>query len=64
MKINMGKPDQIFRVVLALAIFGLGYFYKSYWGFIGFVPLLTAYFRRCPGYLPFGISTNKTEKLS
>ena len=33
------------------------YYYKSWWGLIGIVPLLTAIFRFCPAYLPFGLSS-------
>ena len=43
---------------------GAGYYYKSAWGFIGLLPILTATIRFCPAYLPFGLSTCavKSEK--
>ena len=62
MKPNVGKIDSVVRVVVALVIFGAGLYFKSYWGLIGFVLLATAYFRRCPSYVPFKISTVEGEK--
>jgi hypothetical protein len=58
---NVGKTDMIVRIILALAIFALGFYYKSWWGLAGFVPLLTALLRFCPAYLPFGISSAKKQ---
>lgn len=57
MKCNVGKTDRIIRGVAGLAILGAGIYFKSWWGAVGLVPLLTAVFRFCPAYLPFGIST-------
>ncbi|RUT32791.1 DUF2892 domain-containing protein [Arsenicitalea aurantiaca] len=67
MKINVGTPDRIVRLVLgltliALALFsGLSVFASPlfYWGAIGIgiVLVVTATLRFCPLYLPFGIST-------
>ncbi len=60
---NVGTADRIVRIVVAIALLGLG------WGgvvdgiagtilkFVGFVPLLTAAVGFCPLYSPFGIST-------
>lgn len=57
MKCNVGPADRILRIVVGLAILGAGYYYQSWWGLVGLVPLLTAVFRICPAYLPFGMST-------
>lgn len=57
MKPNVGGLDRIVRIVGGLVILGAGYYYKSWWGLIGIVPLLTAVFRFCPAYLPFGLSS-------
>lgn len=62
MKINVGSADRIARIVLAVIIFALGVYYQSLWGLIGIIPLGTALMRTCPAYLPFGISTCKTEE--
>jgi hypothetical protein len=61
MKTNVGKTDMIIRIVLALVIFALGYYFRSWWGLAGFVPLLTAIFRFCPAYWPLKISSAKKE---
>lgn len=54
---NMGGTDRIVRLILGLAIVAAGVYYKSWWGAIGAVPILTAMVGSCPAYLPFGIST-------
>jgi hypothetical protein len=61
MKKNVGSIDRTLRLVLGLVIIAVGLYYQSWWGLIGIVPLLTSAFSRCPVYLPFGISTCKTE---
>jgi hypothetical protein len=63
MKPNVGKADMIVRIVLAVVIFALGYYFKSWWGLVGIVPLATAFVRWCPAYWPFGISTAKKEEV-
>lgn len=57
MKTNVGSIDRIVRIIAAFVIFGVGYYFKSWWGLVGLMPLLTAFVRFCPAYLPFGIST-------
>ena len=57
MKTNVGTLDRIVRVILGLAILAAGYYYKSWFGLIGIVPLLTAFVGFCPAYVPFGLST-------
>jgi hypothetical protein len=57
MKPNVGSIDRTLRFLLGLALLGAGYYFKSWWGLVGVVPLLTATFRFCPAYLPFGLST-------
>lgn len=61
MKQNVGTVDRVIRVILGLAIIGLGIGFKSWLGVIGLVPLLTAAIGWCPLYLPFGISTCKVK---
>ncbi len=63
MTFNIGKSDRAFRVILGLLICGLGFYFKSYWGFIGILPLATAGLRVCPAYLPFHLSTVKKGEL-
>jgi hypothetical protein len=57
MKPNVGSLDRILRIIVGLAVLGAGYYYQSWFGLIGIVPLLTATFSFCPAYLPFGLST-------
>jgi hypothetical protein len=57
MKPNVGSIDRTLRYLLGLALLGAGYYFKSWWGLVGVVPLLTATFRFCPAYVPFGLST-------
>lgn len=57
MQFNVGTTDRILRVIVGFVILGLGYFYGSWLGLIGIVPILTGIVRFCPAYLPFGIST-------
>ena len=63
MKTNIGSIDRVVRIIagvtlIALAATGI----IGVWGYLGVVPLLTAFVRFCPAYLPFGISTCATEK--
>lgn len=59
---NVGSADRVIRLVLGLVIIGVGFYYQSWWGAIGIVPLFTALIGWCPAYLPFGISTCSTRK--
>lgn len=61
MKSNVGSTDRIFRIILAVVIFAVGIYYQSLWGLVGIIPLGTALMKTCPAYLPFGISTCKTD---
>ncbi|HPD95732.1 MAG: DUF2892 domain-containing protein [Bacteroidales bacterium] len=57
MKKNVGKVDMIVRIIIAIVIAGLGFYYRSWWGLIAIVPLLTGLLRFCPLYLICGIKT-------
>jgi hypothetical protein len=60
MQCNVGKTDRIIRVLIGISIILAGFYYQSWLGVIGVVPLVTASLGWCPAYLPFGISTCKT----
>jgi hypothetical protein len=62
MEKNIGKTDKLIRVVAGLVIIALGFYFKSWWGLIGLVPLLTASISWCPLYIMLGCSTCKTKK--
>ncbi len=62
MKTNVGKADRVARVIIGVVILSLGFWFKSWLGLIGIVPIFTAAIGWCPAYLPFGINTCKTKK--
>lgn len=57
MKKNVGSADKIVRIVVGIAIVAAGFYFKSWWGLIGIVPLATAFMGFCPLYLPLNLST-------
>jgi hypothetical protein len=65
MPINMGRIDQYVRIVLGLTLVafafkdGLSIDGWHWFGLLGFVLLLTAYFRTCPAYSVLRISTRE-----
>lgn len=61
MKANVGNTDRLIRIILGLVIIGWGVMNANWLGAIGLIPLATAFLRWCPAYLPFGLSTCKTE---
>jgi len=66
MKTNVGSADRIVRLVLGVVIILLGIYFKSWWGIIGIVPVITGLLNFCPAYSLIGVSTKKkveTEKL-
>ena len=54
MKKNVGCMEKNLRIILGVAILGVGYYYKSYWGLLGIVPILTAIISWCPLKVLFG----------
>ena len=66
MKANVGNSDRIIRFILGAVIIVLGFYFKSWWGVVGIVPILTGLLNFCPVYNLIGVSTKKkieTEKL-
>jgi hypothetical protein len=59
MKLNVGSADRVIRIVVGVAICAAGWYYHSWWGLIGLVPIITAAIGWCPAYLPIGLSTRK-----
>lgn len=57
MKHNIGSLDRIVRIALGLAALGMGFYFESWWGLAGLLPLLTGLVRICPAYLPLGLNT-------
>jgi hypothetical protein len=61
MKANVGSADRIIRLVLGVVIIALGFYFKSWWGVVGLVPLVTGLINFCPVYSLIGISTKKNS---
>ncbi len=61
MKHNIGKTDKIIRSIVGVAVISTGIYFMSWWAVLGLIPLITVVVAWCPAYLPFGISTCKTD---
>lgn len=59
MQCNVGKTDRTIRIIAGIVLIAAGFYFKSWWGAIGIVPLLTGTLRWCPPYQLLGISTDK-----
>jgi len=62
MKCNVGGIDRTLRIILGVVIVLAGLYFKSWWGAVGIIPIITGAIRWCPAYLPFGFSTCKSDK--
>jgi hypothetical protein len=54
---NVGSLDRAVRIVLGLALIALALFNGQWWGWIGVIPLATAFMGFCPAYKLVGLST-------
>ncbi len=64
MNANVGGIDRLLRIVVGLGLIAFAYLSQheyAVWGWVGIVPLVTALFRWCPAYAPFGISSCKSD---
>jgi hypothetical protein len=57
MKCNIGRTEQIVRIVIGVSAVLLGLYYKSWWGVVGIVLIITGLIRYCPLSDVLGIST-------
>lgn len=57
MKCNIGKTDRWVRFIAGAVMLLAGFYYQSWWGLIGVVPILSGAIRWCPLYVPLKIST-------
>lgn len=62
MKKNVGSADKIVRYILGVAIIGAGIYFKTWWGAVGIVPILTAAMGSCMAYNLIGVNTCKFDK--
>ena len=61
MRHNVGGLDRQFRIAFGLVVIALGLYFRSWWGALGAIPLLTGLAGWCPVYLPFGTSTREPQ---
>jgi len=63
MKANIGNIDRTVRFIAGIALIAMAATgVIGLWGYLGVVPLATAFFRFCPAYLPLGINTCPAPK--
>ena len=62
---NIGSIDRWFRTLLGLALLALVFYGpKTAWGWLGLIPLATAFFSFCPLYGMLGISSCRRARHS
>jgi len=59
---NIGTTDRWIRIIIGLGILALGMTFKSWWGLVGFIPILTAAIKWCPPYALLGLSTCPAQR--
>ena len=57
MKKNLGKFDKIVRVVFGIVVIIAGAYFKSVWGVLGIIPIITSELGICHVYSIIGINT-------
>ena len=63
MKANIGTADRILRLLVGVALIALAATGTvGVWGYIGIVPLATAFMRFCPLYVLLGLNTGARDK--
>lgn len=59
---NVGNTDRAFRVVLGIGLIALVFVGpQTVWGWVGVIPLLTAFVGSCPLYALLGVNTCPTK---
>ncbi|MEO0255441.1 MAG: DUF2892 domain-containing protein [candidate division WOR-3 bacterium] len=62
MKKNVCGLDKTVRIILGILIILIGIIFKTLWGLIGIIPLITGLIGFCPLWLLFRIDTCKLKK--
>lgn len=57
MKKNIGRTDKGIRLLIGIIIIITGAHFKSVWGVLGMIPIITTQIGSCPIYLLFHINT-------
>jgi len=61
MKCNVGKTEQIVRIGVGIGLILVGLYFRSWWGLIGIIPIITGSIRYCPLSDVLGISTCRAD---
>jgi hypothetical protein len=62
LKKNVGNMDRAFRVILGIGLIALVFFGpQTVWGWVGVIPLLTAFVGSCPLYSLLGVNSCPTK---
>ena len=62
MKVNMGTVDRVIRALVGLVLISLVFVGpQTAWGWLGLIPLATAFMGNCPAYSILGVKTCKTK---
>ena len=57
MQCNIGTTDRVIRFIVGVVIILAGISFKTWWGAIGLMPIVTGLLRYCPLYVPLKINT-------
>ena len=57
MQSNIGTTDRVIRLIVGIVIILAGIYFKTWWGAIGVLPIVTGLIRHCPLYVPLKINT-------
>lgn len=63
LKNNVGMLDKLIRIPIGLLLIAGGFYFNSFWGLVGIIPLVSGISGFCPLYSIFSISTAKTTKV-
>lgn len=59
MKCNVGPTEKVIRITAGTIIVLVGLFFRSWWGLLGFAPIITGLIGWCPVSQILGVSTCK-----
>ena len=62
MQVNEHPVDRVIRIILGLVIIGVGIAFKSWWGVLGLILLITGITGFCGLYTLLGINTKGKDK--
>ena len=63
MERNVGLVDAGIRMTAGIGIAFLGIYFKSWWGFVAIIPIVTALTGYCPLYKMIGWNTCRKDKM-